>query len=269
MNMLIYVASLPYARPAVLFGGLVACLTGSSVTLLHVAPPNEGSSAAEGVLAQAHALLSGVVVDTRIRQGSPVRSITAEIESGDYDLIVLRARRTLGLTDLLRGTVGRAIAEKSPIPVLVVKRGRPDLRRVLICTGGTDVAEPVIELGARLAQAAHAQATLLHVAHPIPSMYTGLDTMEETMTELLQADTPLAQHLRHATGILSHHQVDARLELRRGDVADEIIREAHIGDYDLVIVGASEAKRGLKEWVLGNVTRRVVDAVRCPVLVVR
>ena len=131
------------------------------------------------------------------------------------------------------------------------------------------VAEPVIETGAWLAGATHARATLLHVASPVPSMYTGLGEIEETLPELLQTRTPVAGHLRHGAEILARHQVSAALKLRYGVVADEILREALEGDYDLIVIGASGTAGRLKGWLLGNVTRQVVERARCSVLVVK
>lgn len=269
MNTLILVANLPYSEPAIRFGGLVARLTRSPVTLLYAGPLRRGMSGAESVLTRAGEMLSGVTVSTRVRRGSLAKSTLAEIRAGEYDLVVLRARQSVNLGERLRGAVGRTVAAKSPISVLVVKRDQPDLDRVLICTGGQGTAEPVIQAGGRLAQAAQAQATVLHVASPIPRMFMGLDAMEETLPELLQTDTPLARHLRHAAETLAQYQVSAELKLRRGDVVDEILQETHNGNYDLVLIGASEVTKGLKEWLLGNVAQRIVDDIPCPVLVVR
>jgi nucleotide-binding universal stress UspA family protein len=100
-------------------------------------------------------------------------------------------------------------------------------------------------------------------------MYTGLDEMDETLAELLQTDTPLAQHLRHGAQILAQHQVEAELELRRGTPTSEILQEIVEGNYDLVIIGASGAAGRLQEWLLGNVSREIVETCKCPILVVR
>jgi nucleotide-binding universal stress UspA family protein len=153
--------------------------------------------------------------------------------------------------------------------VLVVGQARPGLKRILICTGGLEVAEPVIETGAQLAGVAHAQATLLHVVSPIPSMYTGLDEIEETLPDLLRTATPIARHLQHGAEILTRHQVTAELKLRYGVVADEILREAHEGNYDLIVIGVVKTASRLKRWLLGDVTREIVDRALLPVLVVR
>jgi nucleotide-binding universal stress UspA family protein len=152
--------------------------------------------------------------------------------------------------------------------MLVVKNPRVDIRRMLLCTGGLQLAEPLIEVGAKFAVALDADVTLFHVAANVPSMYTGLRTIEETLTELLKTDTPVSRHLRRGAAILAEHNVDAEIKLRHGSAVYEIVREIDLEDYDMVVVGASGADTMFKEWFYGNLTQEIVDAVGIPVLVV-
>jgi nucleotide-binding universal stress UspA family protein len=268
MRILLCVAGMPYAEATLSFGGLIARITKSPVTLLHVALRKEELAAGEKDLVRARQMVSDLSVNTRLRQGDPVTNILAEAREGDYDLIVIGARHEGGLTQRLLGSVAQAVVRRAPISVLVVRWARSDLNRVLICTGGLDVANPVIEAGAHLAGAAGAQATLLYVTSATASMYTGLG-IKETLPRLLRTDTPVARHLRHGVEVLTQHQVDAELKLRHGVVANEILQEAREGDYDLIVIGASGAAGRLREWLLRNVTRQVVEYALCSVLVVK
>ena len=269
MRILLCVAGLPYAEAAVGFGGMIARITRSPVALLHVVRRNEDRGTGERILIAARKMLPGLTVDTHIRRGDPIGRILAEVEDGGYALVVVGARQPIRLTQHLLGSVTQQVIRRVPTSVLVTRHARPNLERILICTSGAEVAEPVIETGAWLAGAAQARATLLHVVSPVPSMYTGLGEIEETLPELLQTDTPLARHLRHSAEILARHQVTATLKQRHGVAADEILREAFEGDYDLIIIGASGTAGRLREWLLGNVTRQVVEHALCSVLVVK
>jgi len=95
-----------------------------------------------------------------------------------------------------------------------------------------------------------------------------LQSIEETLAELLQTDTPVARHLRRGAEILAERNVQADLKLRHGTAVYEIVREVDREDYDLVIVGASGADTMIKEWFYGNITQDVVEAVGVPVMVV-
>ena len=116
--------------------------------------------------------------------------------------------------------------------------------------------------------ATNSASTLFHVAANVPSMYTGLKTIEETLKELLQTDTPVARHLRKGAEILSENDIQAELKLRHGSAVYEIVREIDRQNYDLVVVGASGANTIIKEWIYGNITQEIVDAVGIPILVV-
>ena len=269
MRMLLCVGGMPYAEAAVGFGGMIARITRSAVTLLHAIRRKEDRATGESILIAAREMLPGLAVNTRILRGDPTGRILAEARDGGYDLVVVGARQPNGLTQHLLGSVTQQIIRRVPTSVLVARQAGPSLGRVLICTSGADVAEPVIETGAWLAGAAHARTTLLHVSSPVPSMYTGLEEIEETLPELLQTDTPLARHLRRSAKILSRRQVTATLKQRHGVAADEILREALEGNYDLIVIGASGTAGRLREWLLGNVTRQVVEHAPCSVLVVK
>jgi len=269
MKVLICVAGMPHAEATVGLGGAIARITRSSVTLLHVVRRESETGEAERVLALARQMLPGLAVKTRVRQGDPAEGILMEVREGRYDLVVVGAGREGGLAQRLLGSVALQVVRRAPASVLVARAPGPDLDRFLICTGGLDVAEPVIETGAGLAGATQAHATLLHVIAPIPSMYTGLNEIEETLSELLRTNTPIARHLRNGAEILARRQVTAELRLRYGVAADEILSEAGEGDYDLVVIGASGTAGWLRGWLLGDVTWQIADRAPCSVLIVR
>jgi len=260
---------MPYSVPTVRFGGLIARLTDSSVMVLNVIGGEEEREASESTLAQARELLGELAVEVKTRWGDPASEILRESEEGHYDLVVIGARDVLSLAELFWGSIARQAVRRIRASVLVVRRGRRQLQRMLICTGGREEDEAVIEMGARLAQAARAHATLLHVTGMVPSMYAGLEAMKERLAELLQTDTPIARHLRLGAAILDRHGVEAELKLRQGAVASEILREASQGGYDLIVIGASGTVGQPRSLFMVDVTRQVVDRALRPVLVVR
>jgi nucleotide-binding universal stress UspA family protein len=243
--------------------------TSAELTLLHVLAPGGDRGAAEACLSEARGKLDCGEVAVKIRRGDPLSEIVAELEEGGYDLAVLGPNEAPGLKRHLLGSVTAQVVRRAKSSVLVAQQARSELGRILICTGGAEVAEDVIETGAWIAQAVGARATLLHVVTPVPSMYTGLGELDESLSELLRTDTPVARHLRHGAEILDQYRVSAELRLRYGVVADEIIREAREGNNDLVLLGAAKGRAKLKRLVLGEVTEQVVQRSPRSVLVVR
>jgi nucleotide-binding universal stress UspA family protein len=267
MKILVCVVESPRTEAAVWQGSALARVTDASITLLNVIPSPTGPSLEEELLTVADEMLSDLRVETRTRHGPPDKEILAEIEEGGYDLVVIGAQQPPGPTQRLLGSVALNVARHSPISVWIARGTETSLESILACTGGREVALPLIEAGARLAGATGACVTLFHVVTPFPSMYTGLGQLEETLPKLLQTDTPLARHLRHGAEILAERHIPAQVELQYGVVGDEIIRQAHEGAYDLVILGVSSSTRRLSEWLMGDVTRSVIEHVPCSVLV--
>jgi nucleotide-binding universal stress UspA family protein len=225
--------------------------------------------AAEGCLAEAREKLEAGSVELRIREGDPAGEILAEIDEQGYGLVVLGPNEAPGLRRHFLGSVTTRVVRQAPCSVLVAQQARRSLKRILICSGGGEIGERVIEAGARLAQAVGAQATLLHVVTPVASMYTGLGEIDESLPKLLQTDTPIARNLRGGAEILDQRGVPAELKLRYGVVVDEIIRESQQGDYDLILMGAKKGLVRFKRLMLGAVTKQVVEKSVRSVLVVR
>jgi nucleotide-binding universal stress UspA family protein len=259
---------MPFAESTVRFGEMIAELFDSESTLLTVTK-QETKSDAEKRLDQASELLEEPAGDKRIAFGEPTREILTEAERSRYGLIVVGAREARSFIGNLLGSVSTRVAHKARACVLVVPVHPPQLKRILICSAGKDQDEHVIAVGAYLARQAGSRTTLLHVTPPVPSMYTGLDAMEERLTELLQSDTPLAEHLRDSARYLADEQVDAELKLRRGVASDEILREARIGNYDLIVIGSGPLGGSPRRIVMADVTGDVVDRTPCPLLIVR
>jgi nucleotide-binding universal stress UspA family protein len=270
MDVLICVACVSGAGPQLAFGGIFGSIDlAGTLTLLHVLARGGDREAAERCLREAREKLACESVGMRIREGDPAGEILAEIDEGGYALAVLGVNEAPGLRRHFLGSVTTRVVRRAPISVLVAKQARLRLERILICSGGGDMGEIVIQAGARLAQAVGAQATLLHVATPVASMYTGLGGIDESLSQLLQTDTPIARNLRNGAETLDRHDVPAELKLRYGVVADEIIRESVEGDYDLVLMGSKKGLVRFKRLMLGAMTKEVVEKSERSVLVVR
>ena len=74
--------------------------------------------------------------------------------------------------------------------------------------------------------------------------------------------------LQGAVKLLKKYGIKARAEKREGKPADEILREAEDGKYDLIVVG-SHGTSGITGYLLGSVSYKVVQYAKVPVLVVR
>ncbi|MBE2221529.1 MAG: universal stress protein [Anaerolineae bacterium] len=269
MKMLICVSKLPYAESTLLFGGLIAGLEKADVTLTTVIRNEVDRPLAEEMLARAQALLTVPQVETAVCIGSPAAAILNQAESGDYDTIVVGGHILGGFFDRFATSTMKKVATKAATNVLVVQARRSAINHILVCTAGREVDRPLIEKSASLAKGADAKVTVMFVSDPVPAMYTGLKTMEETLSELLQSDTVQARELKWSMQYFKDTGVDAKLKLRSGIVTDEIHHEIKVGDYDLVIVGAQTENNFWNELLVGSITGDIVELSSSSVFVVR
>ena len=270
MKILICVSGMPHAATTLRFGNLVAGLRPSQVSLLKVVEREADETAASEMLQQAQTLLSVPVESIKVRQGKSVPEIIREACADQcYDMVVMGASQAGGLAQLFWRSSAEKVADRAPISVLVVKEERPSLQKILICVGGQQRNPAVVEWGVKLAQAAQAAVQMLYVTDPVPGMYSGLGEMEETLSELLQANTPVARHLRWSAQYLAEQEVAAAFKVRQGRAADQILLEAEAGDYDLLIIGARAEMPLLNELLMDKVTPQIIANLPCSTLVVR
>ena len=270
MKVLYCIACESDAGPQLSLGQILGTLEpGGESTLLHVLGRGEDHKAAESCLARARAKLTAGVIETKVRRGDPFSEILAEVEDSGVDLLVLGPSEAPGLRRDVLGSVTTQVIRRVPSSVLVARQTRSSLKRILIGSSGADVADSVIETGARIARSQGASATLMHVLTSAPSFGRGPDLLSLSLTELLQTDTPVARHLRNGAEILRQHQVPAELRVRYGVVSDEMIREARRGENDLILLGAAKGRPPAGRFMLGDVTEQVVERAPMSVLIVR
>jgi nucleotide-binding universal stress UspA family protein len=161
------------------------------------------------------------------------------------------------------------IIESVEPPVLVVIGERTALRRILLCTGGTKQADATVNFAGEIARRANASITLLHVLAEPPAMYANLIKSEENVDQLLQSDSKLGRNLRHQKELLEKIGVPCEVHLQHGLVLDELLQELQNAEYDLVMSGSSPVHDRLRTYIMGNLTREIVNRAELPVLVVR
>jgi nucleotide-binding universal stress UspA family protein len=247
---------------------MLAKLHGAGVVIVHVVEEGD-EDRSDQILGAARDTMAEVPVETRKLVGVAAQQIVAEAKTGGYDLLVVGAKDRGTLAEQLPGSVVRSVLSHAPIPVLVVRGKSDDVKKILICTGAKSYAEPAVRQGVHLAQVLGASVTLLHVSMSPATMYSGLSGIDENLSELLQTETPEAKHLRWASGMVEEAGVQGELLLRHGAVAEEILREVVVEDYDLVVLGAPLQRGPLTEYLLGDVTKKVLSRAERPVLVVR
>ena len=202
------------------------------------------------------------------KTGEPIAEILKRTREAAYDLVVIGAVRKEARGLFWMSSKSYKIIKAINPPVLSVAGKSGAIKRVLICSGGRRYIDKAVWLTGQIARATGAAVSLLHVMPEPPAIYAGLPRMTETAEWLLNSDSELGLNLRHEKDTLESIGVPTQVLLRRGPVLEEILLEIHTGDYDLVVTGSAPS-RNFRSYVLGDISREIVNRINCAVLVVR
>lgn len=271
MRMLICTIGSSKRKHTLHFGAEVAKALSADTTLLGVVGKEQKAGDLQVILDEAarDLMARGLPVRVQVEVGNAEDIFVAEMERAAYDLVAVGTLGEKRSRRALLDSVGMRIVERAQSSVLLVKGDRAQLSRVLICASGAEHGHLAVWAGASLACGAEAHATVLHVLDAMPAMYTGLEQMEETLAELLQSDTDRARELKWAAQVVRAECEVSEIKLRRGIVADEILREGQVGDFDVIVLGSPRQSGGLVRILMGDVAREVITRAQRPVLVVR
>jgi nucleotide-binding universal stress UspA family protein len=259
------------ADSAIRLGGLLAGPTRAQATLLGIAEnPQDEPPLRDALEAQAQSLRThDVRPDIVMRAGEPIRQILKQTSKTTYDLVVIGAQQKGTTGPYWRSEKTYEVIKSIPPPVLVAIGECTTLKKFLVCTGGKKSIEKAVQLTGKLAAAVGASVTLLHVMAEPPAIYADLVRMEEDVDRLLDSRSELGTNLRRQRRELERLGVSAAVRLRHGIVIDQVFEEAREGDYDLIVTGTSPARGLLRHYIMGDLTRSILNHANCPVLVAR
>lgn len=270
MKILICSDGSPQAEQAVRLGALLAAGCHTEVTLLGISESPAESKPMLESLQRSQALLTEKKIAAELvnKSGNPIEEIVRRTRETAFGLVVIGAvrKQTRG-TFWLSSKAYKIVKEIQP-PVLLVAGKGSAIKRILICTGGKRYIDQGIRLSGELARGVGAAVTLLHVTPGAPGILARLPRMEEDTSWLLKSETELGINLRQGLEILQGLGLNAEVHLRHGDVLEEILREAEEGQHDIVVTG-SALNHTLRTYVLGDISREIVNRARRAVLIVR
>ncbi len=259
------------AETAIHVGGSFAGPLNAQTTLLGIAETaHDERPLSDALQKQAQSLHGrGVSLDIVVQSGEPVRQIVDQTSKNSYDLVVIGARWTGATGHYWRSQKTYEVIKSIQPPVLVAIGECKHLKRFLVCTGGKEFIEQAVEFTGKLAAAVDASVTLLHVMAEPPAMYADLVLLEENVDQLLESKSELGTNLRRQKRELEHLGISTKVRLRHGIVIDQVFEEVRVGDYDLIVTGTSQARGLLRHYIMGDLTRSILNRANCPVLVAR
>jgi nucleotide-binding universal stress UspA family protein len=239
----------------------------ADVTVVHVADRQDGVTDAQGRLVARIATLEGPGIadqpELRVKVGDAAEVLAIEATASDADLLVLGLHTKLGLLDLVMGTTSARTIQGARVPVLVAVTTPPDpYKRVLV---GIDCAETS-------ASALRFAATWFHSADI--AVLHDLKLRRGMPGPITQGDLDDSR-LRWMKDFVERTVTDAGARtipssaclLKHGPPDDAIRTTVTQQRADLIVVG-THSRPPLAQALLGSVTRNLLSAPPCDVLVV-
>jgi len=271
MKILICSDGMPASENAIELATLLARPLKAEVTLLGIAEKSSDERPLRETLErQAQSLRTqSARPDIVVSAGDPVRQILDQTSKTGYDLVLVGARWIGATGHYWRSERTYEVIKAIQPAVLVAIGERKQLKRFLVCTGGKEFIEHAVQFTGKIAAALGASVTLLHVMAEPPAIYLNLVQLEENVDRLLQSKSELGTNLRRQKRELEHLAVPAEVRLRHGIVIDQVFEEVRAGNYDLIVTGTSQARGLLGHYIMGDLTRGILNRASCPVLVAR
>src|ERR1700736_1231084 len=271
MKILICSDGMPAADSATKLGALLAGPLQADTTLLGIAEKSHDEASLRDALEKQAEWLRQKNISPQIALGAgdPVRQIVHETAKAKYDLVIIGARKTGSTGPHWRSEKTYEVIKSISPPVLVAMGEWAQLKRFLVCTGGKEFIEEAVQLSGKLAAAVGASVTLLHVMAEPPAIYADLVRLEEDVNRLLESRSELGLNLHRQKEELERVGVPAEVRVRHGIVIDQVFAEVLQSDHDLIVTGSSRARGMLRHYIMGDLTRSILNHANCPVLVAR
>lgn len=204
------------------------------------------------------------------------------------DLIVISSHGRSGIQRWMYGSVAERVLSAAPCPVLALRNAAMP-KRVLIPLDRSPLSEQALQPGLEVAHSLGCDATLLHVidqtapsgvlpAHPLYHFYARQarvdipykpgQSAEPKQRILEQLHDEAAAYLRQLTQQHHYASLTVHTAVEVGSPAETILEYADAHDIDLIAM-ATHGYTGLRRWVYGSVTNKVMRQGKHSVLIIR
>jgi nucleotide-binding universal stress UspA family protein len=258
------------AENAVRFGGVIAVACQAEITLLGIIEEPFFEENLYAALRRSQQILreKNLSVELITRSGEPVSEIFKQAGQSAYDLVVIGAVRKGTQGAYWMSAKAYDLIKGIELPLLVVIGHPQELHRILICTGGGAYVNKAIQIAGRIARCIQAQVRLVHVSPQAPALYADLMARLEDVDALLKSRSALGRNLRHQKNMLEAQGLKTEVILRQGPVVWQLLDEMQEGGYEMVVVGYIPTQGPFRSYLMGDITRELVNHSECPILVV-
>ncbi|HBK99754.1 MAG TPA: universal stress protein [Microcoleaceae bacterium UBA10368] len=256
----------------------IPSLQKTSVTVLHVVPPQVTSDGMADKLEEGGKILAQAIqslkidpsrVNPRLKQGDPKTTVCQVAEEEQSDLVIMGSRGFGRLQSILENSVSQYVFQLTSRPMLLVKDDIyvKKIKRVMVAIDKSESSKQSLDLALSLVKEVDGgQIILVHVTKDL----TGKST--EDLTANAEKDPVLAP----AVALAKQMGVSYRCASATGKPGETICRFTDEMNADLLVIGSPDRRPNVAksfidlDRLLGN---SLSDYVRvyanCPVLLAR
>jgi nucleotide-binding universal stress UspA family protein len=222
----------------------------------------------------------GTPVTIEVLAGKPAQEILSYAADKSVSLVVMASRGTSGEGPWLLGNIAAKVLRATTKPVLLVRKEAPAeglqrkglIKRILVPLDGSKVAEQIVPHAEELARGMGAELILFQAYESFLGVISGEAMVTMSAEEIKEANKHREEdakaYLRTIAGTLREMGLTVSEVVVPGDPADVILSYAESNAVDIISM-STHGLSGLKRWVFGSVTDKVLHAGDMPVLVVR
>ncbi len=148
-------------------------------------------------------------------------------------------------------------------------------KKILVPHAGTNAGNKALEHAKEIAKKHDSKITILHIVEniPIPPKITFSIERKELAKDLKQARNELKKKMHNTLDIKAekfrNQGISTTVKVLHGYPDEEITRIANENDFDLVVMAKHRKLPGLKAILkLGSVSRKVLERISCPVMLI-
>jgi nucleotide-binding universal stress UspA family protein len=188
------------------------------------------------------------------------------------DLIVMSTHGWSGFAKWTLGSVTERVLQHAICPVFIVRSDKP-AKRVLVTLDGSPLAERALSPALYLAAGMDAHVILLRVTEPLfarePMVQYEWTIGEEMVPEMEQQRQSEAEAYLCDVAI-RHGHLGTEMELQTvsGPTVDTLLEFAKQNEIDLIAM-STHGRTGLRRWLYGSVTAKVMRRFDGHMLIVR
>jgi len=204
--------------------------------------------------------------------GNPGDNIISLSEKGIYEAIILGSHGKKGFKKWL-GSVSRKVANKSPIPVFIVKplKRKEDgaEKEILFATDGSQYAYNAVKKTLEIIELAGSSIEVLSVKAGEDDFPIEIRSDKDWLKKCLTRQDEIMNEILEKTSVILENQglsVNQKT-LLEGDPAAELLKYLIKHPKDLIIMG-SHGREGISSVLLGSVSKVILDNTDSPVLII-